>query len=49
MTKKEWEEWLMELDKIINKKYPSGYLCDYIKKSGKNKGQPCGIKDCEEH
>lgn len=49
MSKKEWEEWLTELDKIIKDKYPSGYLCDYIKKTGKNKGQPCGIKDCEEH
>lgn len=49
MTKKEWDEWLTELDKIIQNKYPPGYICDYIKNSGKNKGQICGKKDCDEH
>lgn len=49
MTKVEWEEWLNELDKIMQNKYPPGYKCDYIKKAGKNKGLPCGKVDCDEH
>jgi hypothetical protein len=50
MSKKEWEEWVTELDKLVKEYYSDENICQHIMANNSKKpGQKCGKVDCKKH
>lgn len=50
MSKKDWSEWTIELDKLVKIHYHEENICQHIMaNNSKRPGQKCGKIDCEKH
>jgi hypothetical protein len=50
LSKKEWSEWVSELDKLVNIYYPKENICQNIMgNNSKRPGKLCGKIDCKKH
>lgn len=50
MTRNEWTEWVLELDKLVKIHYPMENICQHIMgNNSKRAGEKCGKINCKNH